>query len=161
MTLLLTDRPDAATGPQQPLDNELLKDELADLLAASIEIRQLLWNFGPQGSLGLDKLLGDLARDCLGWTDRIAQRLWSLGVAPSTACLRPLLRPDPTGGRRLDERTTGMIVGHLTTGLTERTAIRAENSRLTDDASRGLLRGIERELNLYATLAIRPERLVE
>ena len=139
---------------------ELLEDELADLLAWSIELRQLSWNLGPRARLGLNQLLAEATRDASRWMDCLAERLWDLGVAPSNACVRPLLRPDPTGGRRINERSAGMTAGHLTGELAQRTALRARDERMTDAKAIGLLGAIEKELTIYAVLAGQPERLV-
>jgi hypothetical protein len=160
MTTQHTERSNDPMGRPAPMVPELLEDVLADLLAGSIEMKQLLWNLGPQATLGLNQLLADLVRDSFRWMDRVAERLWELGVAPSSALVRPVLRPDPTGGRRLDERTAGMIAGHLTGELAQRTRIRAEDERMTDARSRDLLAAMESELALYATLASQPEHLV-
>jgi hypothetical protein len=159
MAARLTESTDRPVGDPATLDNELLEDELVDLLAASIEARQLLWNLGPNAGPGLDKLLAELAQACLQWTDQIAVRLWERGEAPSTSCVRPLLRPDPSGGRRLEEEAAGRCAAHLTAGLAKRASLRAAHDRLTDADSRGLLGGIARELWLYAGLARQPERL--
>lgn len=160
MPMQLTDRIDCSRHCPAMLETELLQDQLADVLAASIEARQLLWNLGPRSRLGLEELLADLAQDCLRWTDQIARRLWDRGTAPSAACVRPLLRPDPSGGRRLDEQVAGVTAGHLAAKLAKRTGLRAEHAGMIDAGNRGLLRTIERELTLYAALASQLPRLV-
>ncbi|HEY8523887.1 MAG TPA: DNA starvation/stationary phase protection protein [Acidimicrobiales bacterium] len=139
------------TDTRQEVAREL-QDRLVDFIALSLNGKQAHWHVTGRQFVPLHEQLDAIVDDARSWSDLVAERAVTLGVAvdgrPSTVAETTEVAPFHEGFVG-DEKVVGLMVDELA-GVAERTRRSAERLGELDLVSQDLLieilRGLEKHL---------------